>query len=72
MKEMMLTAAFVTLLAGTAYAGSDSDHGADRSLNQALLQSRIMVKVADQPLAEESIAGGGHRTDGVAPRGGRK
>ena len=69
MKKTILAAAFVAPSTGTAFAGSDGDHGADRPLNQTRWQSMFMAKSADKLLAEDGLTGDGHRTDGVPPRG---
>ncbi|WP_374338936.1 hypothetical protein [Leeia sp.] len=74
MKKTILATALVTLFAGSAFAGSDNDHGADRFLNQQLAQMQEATTLAGQPAGQAAapVAKQSHFDEASAQKESRK
>ncbi|NLR76619.1 hypothetical protein [Leeia aquatica] len=74
MKKTILATALLTLFAGSAFAGSDNDHGADRLLNQQLAQMQEADMSTGKPAeqAARPVAKQSHFDEASAQKESRK
>lgn len=74
MKKTILAASLLGLFAGSAFAGSDNDHGADRLLNQQLAQIQATTMSAGKPAEQVAVPAEkqSHFNEGQAQKESRK